>query len=115
MKEVRRVKAAREFAREMLGLKEGDEDPPVRLEALDHAQVGNHGLRSPCWFSGLIHGEAPMFGGSGAIMDRTHKGAPIFGMLDEPRATACVLTKSFTPRARSRDHHHSRSRDHPSL
>jgi hypothetical protein len=30
MKEVRRVKAAREFAREMLGLKEGDEDPPVR-------------------------------------------------------------------------------------
>ena len=30
MKEVRRVKAAREFARDMLGLKEGDEDPPVR-------------------------------------------------------------------------------------
>jgi hypothetical protein len=29
MKEVRRVKAAREFAREMLGLKEGDEDPPI--------------------------------------------------------------------------------------
>mmetsp|Transcript_28811 Transcript_28811/g.67379 ORF Transcript_28811/g.67379 Transcript_28811/m.67379 type:complete len:585 (-) Transcript_28811:104-1858(-) len=29
MKEVRRIKAAREFAREMLNLKEGDEDPPV--------------------------------------------------------------------------------------